>query len=220
MSSLFLVLTIIGVVVVGGSTATAVQGDTVTAGGRFTETSATTFVDDNYSFPTSCANYSFTGVVGCGESGGVFRGDLWGVLGESDVQDGVTGTGARNGVYGYTSNDGASGVYGQNLGAGNGVAGRADDGVGVLAASTHGIALSVSGKASFKRSGIATIAAGKTTKTVSARLTSSSFILATVQDETDVAVKAVVRDLINNTFTIVLTKAATFNTPVGWFVIN
>jgi hypothetical protein len=210
-----------GTVVVAGATATATQGDTVTAGGRFTETTATTFVDDDYSMPASCSGYLTSGVAGCGEFGGVFNGDQAGVYGRSDVMDGLSAYGARNGAYAYTLNDTASGVYGQNYGHGNGVAGRADHGVGVLAASKHRTALAVDGKASFSRSGLSIVPAGKTSRVVQGiTLTSKSFVIATVQDETDVAVKAVVRDLINNSFTIVLTKPATFNTPVGWFVLN
>lgn len=220
-STLLLVVVTTFMIIVGSASATAVQGDTVTAGGVFTETSATTLLDDSYSLPNSCNGFITTGVAGCGEFGGVFRGDADGVFGRSDAQDGVYGLGFRNGVLGQSSNDSASGIYGQNFGHGNGIAGRADHGVGVLAASEHRTALAVDGKASFSRSGLSIVSAGKTSKTVqNVTLTSRSFILATVQDESDVGVKAVVRDLINNSFTIVLTKPTTFNTPVGWFVIN
>ena len=54
-----------------------------------------------------------------------------------------------------TSDNGASGVYGQNDSTGYGVAGRANDGTGVFAESTNGTALVVNGNALFSRSGVA-----------------------------------------------------------------
>jgi hypothetical protein len=161
------------------------------------------------------------GVKGDGGSTGVFgKSDSIGVYGEGAV--GVSGAGLTStGVYGQTNANNASGVYGQNIGTGNGVRGLAPAGTGVLAESDNGTALQVNGKAGFSRSGIATVQASSKNVTVNnVALTSSSFILATVQDETNVAVKAVVRNLASNSFKIVLTKATTVNTPVGWFVVN
>jgi hypothetical protein len=157
-----------------------------------------------------------------------------GVLGSADAGDGVQGqtfNASNSGVYGHNESlgTGGKGVFGaspngvavEGLGGQIGVHGVSAGGTGVLADSANGTALAVSGKAQFSRSGLVTVVAGARAKTVkNVALTSASFILATVQDETDVSVKAVVRDLTNSSFKIVLTKAATFNTPVGWFVIS
>ena len=50
----------------------------------------------------------------------------------------MVGTVSANGVYGHASNSDASGVYGQNDGTGYGVAGRANNGTGVLGDSRGG----------------------------------------------------------------------------------
>jgi hypothetical protein len=167
----------------------------------------------------------FYGVYGAGTNVGVLgSGPAAGVEGTSDSGDGVIGsssaTGSSAGVHGLNDGGGKA-VFGEARSGGTAVYGISDAGTGVLAQSAIGTALQVSGKATFSRSGIATVAAGSKAKTVkNVALTSSSFIIATVQDETDVSVKAVVRDLINSSFKILLNKNATFNTPVGWLVFN
>jgi hypothetical protein len=169
------------------------------------------------------ANY---GVIGSGGVVGVVgSGDAVGVQGGSSFGDGVYGESAAQegfyaGVHGANSWGGRA-VFGDATGGGAGVVGSSDTGIGVHAQSNGGTALQVSGKAAFSGSGIATVAAGSKAKSVKdVGLTSSSFIIATVQDHTDVSVKAVVRDVVNDSFRIVLTKAASVSTPIGWFVIN
>jgi hypothetical protein len=136
------------------------------------------------------------------------------------------GAGA-NGVYGNTNNAGGSGVYGQNDGAGFGVAGRAVNGTGVLADSSNGTALAVSGRATFTRSGKVNIAYPNKTAVVSVPggLAASALALATVQDTTGVYVKSAVPNTSNGTIQINLNKAPGSGTNpktahVAWFIVN
>ena len=136
--------------------------------------------------------------------------------------DGVS-TGAGDGVDGQANNSCCSAVYGLNDGTGNGVAGRADTGTGVLAASTNGTALKVSGKARFSRSGVVTITAGTDSVSVSlAKVTASSMILATAQQSSGVSVQAAVPAVpANGKFTIYLTgNAPAGGLSVAYFVLN
>jgi hypothetical protein len=153
-----------------------------------------------------------TGVLGDGAVGMSGTGSVTGVKGVS--------TGAGDGVDGVASNACCSAVYGLNNGTGNGVAGRADSGTGVLAASTGGTALKVSGKATFSRSGVATVGAGSGSKTVTlAGVTTSSMVIVTAQQNASVTVKAAVPG--TGSFRIFLTGAApTGGLKVAYFVLN
>ncbi len=164
------------------------------------------------------------GVLGEGDGHGVHG--YGGTSGTGVYGYGVTGVEGHgnngNGVFGQTSVNATSGVYGQNDGTGYGVAGRSDNGTGVLADSSNGTALQVTGKAVFSRSGKATVKAGNTTKVVqNVALTSASLVLATLQQlEAGVYVVAVVQSVANSKFTIVLNQAPTGNLKVAWFVVN
>jgi hypothetical protein len=185
--------------------------------------------------------YSY-GVFGIGNGGtGVFgQGDSSGVWGESSIGTGVygntTASGAQNGVYGHASDSNGSGVYGQNDGTGYGAAGVATNasggtgllgdeysasGVGVEADSSGGgTALHVSGKAVFSRSGVVTVAAGKSSLVVTlSGVTPASMVLATSQQNKTVYVKAAVPGA--GSFTIRLTgNAPTGGLKVAYFVLN
>jgi hypothetical protein len=120
-----------------------------------------------------------------------------------------------------TQNNAASGVYGQNDGTGFGVAGRADTGTGVLAASTNGTALKMSGRAKFSTAGIAVIASGQKKLTVTlAGVTATDFVLATVQGSGAFYVKNASAG--SGQFTININKAplAPATVKVAYFVIS
>jgi hypothetical protein len=163
-----------------------------------------------------------TGVYGQGGLYGVRgAGSYVGVQGAGDT--GVKGYGEDgNGVFGQTSVNTTSGVYGQNDGTGYGVAGRADDGTGVLADSANGTALQVSGKAVFSRSGKATVKAGNSQVVVkNVALTPDSLVLATLQQvEAGIYVAGVVLSVANSKFTISLSQAPTGALKVAWFIVN
>ena len=140
--------------------------------------------------------------------------------------NGVEGRSFRaNGVYGRTSSSTSSGVYGLNNYGGFGVAGRATSGgVAVFAddADGSGVALRTTGKLEFQnRSGIVTVASGKKSITVTlAEVTTTSMVMATVQQTGGFYVKAAVPAA--GSFKIVINKAPV--TPetvtVAYLVVN
>jgi hypothetical protein len=148
--------------------------------------------------------------------------------------DGVYGIGNVNGVFGETANAAASGVYGQNDSTGYGVAGQAAsgtgvlgdsaNGVGVLASSANAIALQVTGKAQFSRSGTATVAGTATAPANSVRvslpITGTSMMTATLQKfVAGVFVVAAVPNVPGGYFTIYLNKkVSTSAGPIAWIV--
>ena len=124
----------------------------------------------------------------------------YGVEGEAPIGVGVLGKGSDSGVKGSTDSAAGSGVRAENTAGGN--------------------ALTVTGKASFSRSGLITIAAGANSFTqTGVALSSSRFILATLQTKGAVFVKAAVPNPAANSFTIYLSKLApTGGVKVAYFI--
>jgi hypothetical protein len=162
-----------------------------------------------------------TAVSGVGNAEGVHgEGPINGVYGkggENGVQAvggtfGVFATGTDYGVYASGANHG---VYGQATSAG---------GAGVDAAGSGGaLALRVTGKANFSRSGVVTVGAGTSSKSVTlAGVNASSMILATAQQSTSVSVKAAVPAVPSSgSFKIYLTGSAPAGgLKVAYFVLN
>ena len=162
-----------------------------------------------------------TGVVGTG---------AWGVYGTGDI--GVVGdvSSAGTGVYGFTGDVAlvtpppATGVAGIAAQTGVGVRGHASSGTatGVLAsaATTAQIALAVSGKLKLSRSGRVSIGSTSSSRKVTmAGVTSSSYVIATVQTSVSgLYVRAVVPT--TGFFTIYLSKAPGKTVYVGYVVVN
>jgi hypothetical protein len=204
----------------GAPGAIAGNGDAVIAGQINTATFGTSIQNTFISNP--CTTVAFAGLSGCGDPG--LRGVTSGTSGVEGENQGL-----GNGVYGHANNSAASGVYGQNDGTGFGVAGRANQGTGVLADSTNGIALSVTGKAKFSRSGRVTISYPNKSATVTGvPVTAKSLAFATLQKFlAGQYVVAAVPKLSgsSNSFTIYLNKAPGSSTNpqsvvVGWQVIE
>jgi hypothetical protein len=133
----------------------------------------------------------------------------------SGTGHGVSGTGGASG----------NGVTGTGGGRGNGVVGQAisTDGAGVLAVNfAGGTALQVAGKAAFSRSGVLTVAAGKSSATVTGvALTAASLVLATLQqDRAGIWVRSAVPNVTASSFTVHLSKAVPARTRVAWFVAD
>jgi hypothetical protein len=159
--------------------------------------------------------------------------DSSGVWGDSQQGSGVFGTGTTGvfaiGYWGVYAR-GRMAVVGDASSAETGVYGFAGDltaplppaGVGVQASagSTAQIALNVSGKAKFSRSGRTLVAAGRAGRKVTmAGVTTSSYIIATLQSKrTGIYVQSVVPAA--GYFTIYLNKAVSSRTAVGFLVIN
>ena len=176
-----------------------------------------------YTLPTGtygeAAGADPTGVWGQG--GAATSGSSTGVYGEGDT--GVWGYGGW-GVFGAST--GGTGVYGfagasvPAAPAHTGVFGYSDSGTGVYAKAATGIALNVSGKAKFSRSGKVGITAGHAsyTKTL-AGVTTSSLIFAVLQTyRSGYYVVAAVPAA--GKFTIRLNKSVTATTYVAYFVVN
>jgi hypothetical protein len=179
-----------------------------------------------------------TGVIGqAGLTGGSGGGNNTGVAGiGSGTGAGVTGKGGSSGigVVGTGGSSGGAGVAGTGGTGGTGVVGTGGSsggagvagtgGIGVLAqASGTGVtALDVHGPAVFSRSGTPTVAAGKSSATVTGvALTAASLVLAVVQQNlSGVYVRAAVPNVTGSSFTVYLSKAPTASAKVGWFVVN
>jgi hypothetical protein len=212
---------------IGAAPAGAVDGQPLLAGLDNTE-SASTFVGEG----SSCANVgSSAALVGCGEEG--VEGD--GPIGLHGLgsQDGVKGdTDTGTGVFGTSSGSTGIGVEGENDGSGSAIYGVTDlngvgvfgdaptSGTGVIARSTNGNALDVRGKATFSRSGLITVAAGSSGRTVTlSGVTKASMVLATAQQDGAVYVRSAVPG--NGQFTVHLTgPAPTGGLKVSYFVLN
>ena len=152
-------------------------------------------------------------------------------------------SGESTGVYGYSGHDvpaakAYTGVYGiADVGgsAGRGVFGECSLGIGVLGQSlgtgvgvrahntnNSGLALKVTGKAAFDRSGKLTVLAGQSSVTKSSiSLTSSSLVLATLQSNVaGLYVQGVVTNPGGSAFTVYLSKAPAANVTVAWMAVN
>jgi len=159
------------------SGAAASQGQPVIAGVLNTATNATL---------VESSQQGGTGIIATGDATGLAAvADADGGTSVYGLQTNPTGIGVEGDVTGS-----GSGVYGHASGAGVGVNGQSDSGVGVEAQAGTGTALKVDGKASFSRSGVVTIGAGTSSRTVQlAGVTTSSMVLATAQQATTVYVK-------------------------------
>jgi len=96
-------------------------------------------------------------------------------------------------------------------------------GAGVVAENAAGgAALQVQGVAAFARSGLLTVAAGKSSATqTGVALTAASLVLATVQQNlSGLYVRAAVPNITASSFTVYLSKTASASTQVAWFVVN
>jgi hypothetical protein len=179
-----------------------------------------------------------TGVAGNSLSGtgvsGTITGNssgMSGVYGEDASGGGgagVQGVSYRGtGVLGTVSGDtaGVRAVYGvdqTSQGGSYAVVGTSALGVGVYAESASATALQVEGVATFSRSGVASVAAGKTSITVSdVTLSLSSMVLVTPQGRAaGVSVEGVVTNPRESSFKIYLTAAPTAELDVAWLVLG
>jgi hypothetical protein len=154
----------------------------------------------------SPADGAYTGIYGWSPAGTVDGPVGVGVVGQSDDW-GVYGNGTV-GVYGY----GTYGVVGESASTAAGVT--------AFARSATDLALDVVGKVRFSRSGRSSIAAGKSTKTVTlAGVSSSSRVFAVLHsNRSGRYVRAVVPT--SGSFKIYLNSTVSSSTYVAWFVLN
>lgn len=137
-----------------------------------------------------------------------------GVIGYSGgVGDTVPSSASKTGVYGAA-----------NQGAGSrGVWGRSQSGSGVYGSSPNGYALRGSGRVRFdKVSGVATIPAGSTSKTIAldVNVTSSSFALLTPRSNLGGRDLWYTVNATANSITIRISSARSSNTAVAWLLVG
>jgi hypothetical protein len=225
---------------VAPASAQAANGDPLKIGQG---NSGTTYTDLTASGTTALRCYSDVGNGLQGETSGEHKAGVFGraglissvgVEGEhiSFLNSGYLGTAdhgvmgwshvsGKAGIYGYHSTAGSPGVLGANssnhswgtLGGQFGVAGHAPSTL---------LALAVSGKAGFSRSGITTIAKSTQSATIAGiALTADSFVVATLlQYRSGVWVAAAVPNVAAGSITIHLNKKVTSPITVGWVVLE
>jgi hypothetical protein len=132
---------------------------------------------------------------------------------------------AKTGVFGQATQDSSSrGVFGVST-SGNGVRGESTTGGAVVgvANNTAGYAFLGSGRVRFNKvSGLATIAAGATSVTVTpgTDLTSESFVLLTAKTNIGTRSLYFTTDPTNNRFTIRLSASPSVSTVVAWLLLG
>jgi hypothetical protein len=148
----------------------------------------------------------------------------FGALGISQHSTGVVGQGStvgQSGVAGIdmTATTGGHGLFGQSQ-HGDGLFATSPNGVAVRGQSAHGLALHVQGKAKFSHSGVATVAGGHTSVTVSLPgVVPSNIVLATIQNPQG-GISVAGAQAGSGSFKITLTKAGGSSIKVGWLVID
>ncbi len=180
------------------------------------------------------ASQNGIGVLGSSTTG-------YGLAGRSNLSDGIIGrtfAAEKSGVVGEANSESAAGVEGRNLASGakgslaTGFAGvlgsvpSTDGLIGVHAfALDPATALGVDGKATFSRSGKASVPKGRSSVDVAAPggLDASSLVLAVpMASRAGVFVQAVTPNPATGTFRIIFNKIASssLSTPVAWFIVN
>jgi hypothetical protein len=172
----------------------AANGDAVTLG-QLNQATSNTAINDSGGDTTFSALATSNGTALEGDAV-----DGTGVSGSSETGIGVAG------VSGSTS-AGAAAVYGE-----------------ITSTSPGPFSAAVRGKndGTFSRSGVATVAAGRSEVSHHLPLTSASFVLATIQGNVkDLYVRGVtITAGAHGSFTIHLSKAVATKTKVAWLVVN
>jgi hypothetical protein len=188
--------------VASGTVTTQLQYSTSFASGLFVSASS---ASGGYGITgeTNATDGGWAGLRGDAKGGG----DTYGVQG---IAAGTTG--ATVGVKGTTASPAGYGVHGFS-GTGTGVKAEAN---------FAGTALRVAGRAKFSTSGVATIIAGTTSKTVTpnVNVTSSSFVLLT--PKTNIGSRALwfTTNSSDNTFRIHMSSTRSSSTRVAWLLLG
>ena len=215
-------------------TARATQGSAVLAGvsgqTATSTTEVTTSSGDGLDGTTSSA--TGIGVVGynsstTGETFGVWgrqtsHNDGSAVYGQAD--DGGTGVfGLSSGI--YVASPSKTGVYGRTTHAdanARGVWGESDAGSGLYGKTSTGYALQTVGRLNIGTSGVASIAAGTTTKVVApgVDVSTGSFVLLTPAADIGTRRLWYTKDIGADTITIHLSSSRTSPTKVAWLLLG
>jgi hypothetical protein len=175
---------------------------------RNTNTDAAAFVATTGDETGIATDTSWTGVYGYSPASTAENIVAAGVWGDSD-DFGVIGDGGLGGVFGIGGNAGVVGIGGPG-----------GSGVWALGDTATDVALKVTGKVQFSRSGRATILTGRSSiKVTLAGTTTSSRVFAVLHsNRSGRYVRAVVPT--TGSFTIYLNTTVTANTWIAWFVVN
>jgi hypothetical protein len=158
------------------------------------------------------------GVIGIGSIGVEGTSDSqfgWGVGGSNSVSGGI-------GVWGQANGAGSRGVWG-NSNAGQAVRGQATSGTGVFGSATSGYAIQGSGRVRFgKVSGVATIQAGSTSRTVNpgVNVTTGSFVLLTPMANIGSRALWFTKNVTTNRITIRMSSSRSSATKVAWLLLG
>jgi hypothetical protein len=128
----------------------------------------------------------------------------------------------KTGVYGQATQDSSSrGVWGR-ANAGRGVFGQATAGVGLYGEATSGVALQATGRTKLSTSGVATIVAGSTSKTITpgVNVTSGSFVLLTPKVKLSGRDLWFTTDASGDKFTIHMSQSRSSGTEVAWLLLG
>jgi hypothetical protein len=174
------------------------EGENIVVGGEYVTASSRTFLrnvlNNNRVFEASS------------EGAGIA------VLGSSTGSVGIYGTSdASSGVYGSGNSAGATGVHGFSF-----------SGTALRGTSSTGFALRTSGRLDLGTSGVATIAAGSTGKTVNpgVNVTSGTFVLLTPRTNIGGRSLWFTTNASANTFRIRMSSARSSNTKVAWLLLG
>jgi len=211
----------------------AANGDPVTVGNNFTGTSDTKI--------TTTSQVAWDGVSSATNADAVrgsataATGGAWGVRGVSNSSQGsgVVGqafavTGNPTGVRGDTSSPDGNGVVGTGFatsGASIGVKGQSlsPGGIGVLGVNqAGGFGLRSIGRTKFSTSGVATITAGSTSKTVipGVNIVNGTFVLLTAKSNIGTRSLWFTTNPTTNRFAIHMSSAKGSSTKVAWLLLG
>jgi hypothetical protein len=146
-----------------------------------------------------------------------------GVIGHADAA-----TGATYGAWGRSQSTSGVGVLGTAIagsGATYGVAGwsYSPSGVGIYASNlSTGVALQAAGRTKLSTSGVATVTAGSTSKTITpgVNVTASSFVLLTPKANIGGRAMWFTTDASGNKFTIRMSSSRSSGTKVAWLLLG
>jgi hypothetical protein len=210
----------------------AATGDPVLVDGTHTGSGTTSI---NTTGPSAFYGYSSNGnadaIFGWAAAA---TGAAWGVRGETSSSGGrgVVGlagaaSGVTIGVSGETDSTSGRAVHGiahSITGTTYGVWAQSDSpsGVGMYAVNDAGLALQTAGRAKFSTSGVATITAGSTSKTVTpgVNVTSGSFVLLTPKVKLSGRDLWFTTDAAGNKFTIHMSSSRSSGTKVAWLLLG
>lgn len=182
----------------------AADGETVLVGGEYQSSSV-----------TQISNLANSGIVlqGISSSG-------TGVAGASNSFYGIQATSNTGSGLGAFSSSGM-GVYGASQ-SHRGVWGFSDTGTGLFGSCGTGLALHAEGRIKFSTSGVATIPAGSSSRTVTpgVNVTSGSFLLLTPKVNLGTRALWFTTDATNNRFTIRMSSSRSTGTKIAWLLLG